>query len=72
MCATLGRGAPRAPGTPGAPSVPGTSGAPLSGHAQSVPGAPAHVAAHIGTMSPPAILVENQCAIAAGWPSWCL
>ena len=43
--------APRAPSVPHAPAAPG---APRSGHAQSVPGAPAHVTAHIGKhVAPP-------------------
>jgi hypothetical protein len=47
--------APRAPSVPHAPAAPG---APRSGHAQSVPGAPAHVTAHIGKHvgpSPPSL-----------------
>ena len=38
----------RAPRAPSVPHAPGAQGAPRSGHAQSVPGAPAHVTAHIG------------------------
>eukprot|EP00959_Pyramimonas_sp_CCMP1952_P466634 9490284-Pyramimonas_sp.AAC.1 len=57
--------APRDPRAPCMPHAPAAPVAPRSGHAQSVPGASAHMAVH----SAPTTLVENQCAIAAGWPS---
>ena len=50
--------APRAPTVPHAPAAPG---APRSGHAQSVPGAPAHVTAHIGEhVGPPPSLSNTR------------
>eukprot|EP00959_Pyramimonas_sp_CCMP1952_P375242 7859071-Pyramimonas_sp.AAC.1 len=54
------------------PHAPAAPGAPCSGHAQSVPGAPTHETAHIGKHVGPTATVEHQCAISAGWPSWCL
>ena len=53
--------APRAPRAPSVPHAPAAPGAPRSGHAQSVPGAPAHVTAHIGEhVGPPTSLSNTR------------